>query len=449
MAGATANVRRSSSKSNSTRRSTHLIVSPNDAGHNEHWKEKKDGDYQKDKSSHLKQSRNSSRRSGRKNRVHPAMLNTDDNGSSGRMKQRNGYKPNLTVDTSASNYNERRSPSSANSSTPTGMRGSKDLRSPGMPKSPTAEPVPIPDFITQTDANGNATTPRSATAISNARAAKVNPASPATKSDDNDSHSSSGSSKMEETCDTLVDSLRLMCCCLPSAKMEHSHSTSKKLTSKDTQESDDNAETKNSSQISRPKLLGSIHPSDTGKKCLVLDLDETLVHSSFRAVEGADFVIPVKIEDVVHFVYVAKRPGVDDFLLEMSKHYEIVIYTASLNKYADPLLDLLDIHKVIRYRLFRESCVFYEGNYVKDLSVLDRDIASTIIIDNSPNSYLFHPENAIDCSSFIDDPRDRELDQIGSFLAGIKDAKDVRGLAPQWRNWPVVNPIEEEDGKTN
>jgi len=151
-----------------------------------------------------------------------------------------------------------------------------------------------------------------------------------------------------------------------------------------------------------------------------------------------------QIEDVTHFVYVAKRPGVDEFLLEMAKHYEIVIYTASLNKYADPLLDLLDPHKVIRYRLFRESCVFYEGNYVKDLSVLDRDIASTIIIDNSPNSYLFHPENAIDCSSFIDDPKDRELDQIGSFLTGIKNAKDVRGLAPQWRDWPVVDPIEEE-----
>ena len=70
---------------------------------------------------------------------------------------------------------------------------------------------------------------------------------------------------------------------------------------------------------------------------------------------------------MVHFVYVAKRPGVDEFLTEMAKHYEIVIYTASLNKYADPLLDLLDPNRVIRCRLFRESCVYYEGNYVKDL----------------------------------------------------------------------------------
>jgi RNA polymerase II subunit A small phosphatase-like protein len=146
---------------------------------------------------------------------------------------------------------------------------------------------------------------------------------------------------------------------------------------------------------------------------------------------------------VVHFVYVAKRPGVDEFLIEMAKHYEIVIYTASLNKYADPLLDLLDPTRVIRARLFRESCVYYEGNYVKDLSLIDRDLSQAIIVDNSPSSYIFHPENAIDCSSFIDDPEDRELDQIGAFLAGIKDVKDVRGYCSKWKEWPNVD-FEEE-----
>jgi carboxy-terminal domain RNA polymerase II polypeptide A small phosphatase len=145
----------------------------------------------------------------------------------------------------------------------------------------------------------------------------------------------------------------------------------------------------------------------------------------------------------VHFVYVMKRPGVDNFLLEMSKFYEIIIYTASLNKYADPLLDLLDTHKVVRSRLFRESCVYYEGSYVKDLSIINRDLSQTIIVDNSPNSYIFHPENAIDCSSFIDDPNDRELDQIGACLVGIQGVKDVRNICTLWRDWPNVE-IDEE-----
>lgn len=144
-------------------------------------------------------------------------------------------------------------------------------------------------------------------------------------------------------------------------------------------------------------------------------------------------------------MYVLKRPGVDEFLIEMSKHYEIILYTASLNKYADPLLDLLDPHKTIRTRLFRESCVYYEGNYVKDLSLLDRDLSKTIIVDNSPASYIFHPENAIDCSSFIDDPADLELKQIASFLKGVKDVNDVRAVCRMWKEWPASKYESRED----
>lgn len=38
--------------------------------------------------------------------------------------------------------------------------------------------------------------------------------------------------------------------------------------------------------------------------------------------------------------------------------------------------------------------------------MLGRDLASTIIIDNSPHSYIFHPENAVAISTFIDEPED-------------------------------------------
>jgi hypothetical protein len=80
-------------------------------------------------------------------------------------------------------------------------------------------------------------------------------------------------------------------------------------------------------------ILPPVAAQDKGKLCLVLDLDETLVHSSFRAVPNPDYIIPVKIEDVVHQVYVCKRPGVDEFMRRVGERYEIIIYTASLNKY--------------------------------------------------------------------------------------------------------------------
>lgn len=64
-------------------------------------------------------------------------------------------------------------------------------------------------------------------------------------------------------------------------------------------------------------------------------------------------------------------------------------------QYADPVADLLDQWGVFRARLFRESCVFHRGNYVKDLSRLGRELSKVIIVDNSPASYIFHPENAV------------------------------------------------------
>ena len=75
-----------------------------------------------------------------------------------------------------------------------------------------------------------------------------------------------------------------------------------------------------------------------------------------QPISNADFIIPVEIEDHVHQVYVLKRPEVDQFMKEMGELYEVVVFTASLAKYADPVLDLLDKHKVVRWRMFRERC---------------------------------------------------------------------------------------------
>mmetsp|Transcript_30488 Transcript_30488/g.57706 ORF Transcript_30488/g.57706 Transcript_30488/m.57706 type:complete len:465 (+) Transcript_30488:279-1673(+) len=405
--------------------------------------------------------------------------------------------------------------------TPPGVRGHADLRSPGVRKTPlnadlanrdgrrNADPAAsadeddddddprpspaaavVPDFITQTDKYGNAATPRTAEAVGAAR--RMHPSGPKPQlrvdgesgalvqdgGNGNGERDPAANGEVDDPCDTLLDSFRMMCCCLlpedangnsvqgvsangagtakvgdsnqdssgtQSAGNSNSNSTPSHPIGYSTRGHDapllleEHSALRNGNDPYRFKLLPELHRDDRGKKCLVLDLDETLVHSSFRAVPGADFVIPVQIEDVVHFVYVAKRPGVDQFLLEMAKHYEIVVYTASLNKYADVLLDLLDPQRVIRTRLFRESCVFYEGNYVKDLSLLNRDLSQCIIIDNSPASYLFHPENAIDCTSFIDDVSDRELDHIGKFLVGVTDVADLRGTVNLWRHWPNVD----------
>ncbi|KAF8342195.1 HAD-like domain-containing protein [Cantharellus anzutake] len=179
--------------------------------------------------------------------------------------------------------------------------------------------------------------------------------------------------------------------------------------------------------VPRP-LLPPRLPEHKGRKCLVLDLDETLLHSSFKMIPQCDYVVPVEIEWQWHNVYVIKRPGVDAFLQKMGELFEIVVFTASLSKYADPVLDKLDVHKVVTHRLFRESCYNHRGNYVKDLSQLGRPIAETIILDNSPASYIFHPNNAVPVSSWFNDPHDTELTDLCPFLTDLRVVDDVRGV---------------------
>lgn len=174
-------------------------------------------------------------------------------------------------------------------------------------------------------------------------------------------------------------------------------------------------------------LLPPQDESTKDKKCLILDLDETLVHSSFKYLRSADFVLPVEIDDQIHNVYVIKRPGVEEFLERVGKIFEVVVFTASVSRYGDPLLDILDTDKVIHHRLFREACYNYEGNYIKNLSQIGRPLSEIIILDNSPASYIFHPQHAIPISSWFSDTHDNELLDIIPLLEdlSVKTSLDV------------------------
>lgn len=121
-------------------------------------------------------------------------------------------------------------------------------------------------------------------------------------------------------------------------------------------------------------------------------LAETLVHSTLEPCDDADFTFPVNFNLQEHTVYVRCRPHLRDFMERVSSLFEIIIFTASQSIYAEQLLNVLDPkRRIFRHRVFRESCVFVDGNYLKDLSVLGRDLAHVIIIDNSPQVFFRVP----------------------------------------------------------
>ena len=93
----------------------------------------------------------------------------------------------------------------------------------------------------------------------------------------------------------------------------------------------------------------------------------------------------------------------------MEKHYEIVVFTAGLKDYADWILNDLDRSGFIKYRLYRDSCRFRQGAYLKDLSILGRDLSKTIIIDNIADNYILHQDNGINIVSWFENPHDKEL----------------------------------------
>jgi carboxy-terminal domain RNA polymerase II polypeptide A small phosphatase len=176
-------------------------------------------------------------------------------------------------------------------------------------------------------------------------------------------------------------------------------------------------------------LLQVVKPEMSDKVCLVLDLDETLVHSSFTPIDGADFEIPLNMQGETHTVFVKKRPGVDHFLAVVAEWFEVVVFTASLALYANPVMDLLDPNRVVHERLYREHCVLIGGCYVKDIAKLGRDLKRTLIIDNSPLSYALQPENSIPIEGFFTDEADRELERVLGLLEKAKTLADVRKFA--------------------
>eukprot|EP01013_Petalomonas_cantuscygni_P044622 TRINITY_DN924_c0_g1_i1.p1 TRINITY_DN924_c0_g1~~TRINITY_DN924_c0_g1_i1.p1 ORF type:complete len:439 (-),score=58.84 TRINITY_DN924_c0_g1_i1:968-2284(-) len=164
----------------------------------------------------------------------------------------------------------------------------------------------------------------------------------------------------------------------------------------------------------------------TGRPLLVLDLDETLVHSSFRPVTVPDIVLPVELHGTQYHVYVKKRPYVHEFLEAVAQRWEVCVFTASVSQYADPLLDKLDpTGTLIQHRLFRQHCAFVNGLYVKDLDRMNRPLERVVILDNSPTAYLFHPNNALPILSWFDNMDDTELRYVLPALEELSRAPNI------------------------
>ena len=169
----------------------------------------------------------------------------------------------------------------------------------------------------------------------------------------------------------------------------------------------------------KPPFLGP--PSNPNKIfTLVVDLDETLVH--YVEEENRAFV--------------QVRPYAEYFLTEMGKYFEIVIFTAAAEDYADIVLSELDKNNAIDYKLYRKHTEQINGVFIKDLSKLGRDINKVVIVDNNKDNFSLQPENGLHICSFLGDQSDDELYLLSEDLMKI-----VNGNKNDLR--PAVKEIDE------
>ncbi|KAH8375630.1 hypothetical protein KR200_001609 [Drosophila serrata] len=157
---------------------------------------------------------------------------------------------------------------------------------------------------------------------------------------------------------------------------------------------------------------------------LVLEIKDLLVHPDWTYETGWRF---------------KKRPGVDLFLEECAKHFEIVVYTAEQGTTVFPILEALDPKGYIMYRLVRDSTHFVEGHHVKNLDNLNRDLKRVVVVDWDRNATKLHPSNCFAIPRWAGNDDDTTLFDLVAFLRvlstnGVDDVREVLQYYGQFKD---------------
>jgi CTD small phosphatase-like protein 2 len=171
--------------------------------------------------------------------------------------------------------------------------------------------------------------------------------------------------------------------------------------------------------------------SETCKKTIIFDLDETLIH----CVDDIETDTPDTILNVtfpngeIVEAGINIRPGAIECLKEINKNFQVVVFTASHKFYADVVLDHLDpTGELIQYRLYRDSCYqTADGVYVKDLRIIkNRTLKDVVIVDNAVYSFGFQLDNGIPIIPFYNNPEDEELLHLVNYINCLAYFDDIR-----------------------
>ena len=141
------------------------------------------------------------------------------------------------------------------------------------------------------------------------------------------------------------------------------------------------------------------------KFCLVIDLDETLIHNIILPFGNYFFV----------------RPGVFELMEKIRDNYEIIIFTAGKKNYAYNIIDKIDYKNYVDYILYKKHIIYEEGNSVKKLDLIGRDLNKIIYVDNLEKNAKYNKKNLYLIPSWYNNIFDNELFKLKDKLIKIAE----------------------------
>eukprot|EP00331_Platyophrya_macrostoma_P013502 CAMPEP_0176409566 /NCGR_PEP_ID=MMETSP0127-20121128/2570_1 /TAXON_ID=938130 /ORGANISM="Platyophrya macrostoma, Strain WH" /LENGTH=176 /DNA_ID=CAMNT_0017788961 /DNA_START=35 /DNA_END=562 /DNA_ORIENTATION=+ len=171
--------------------------------------------------------------------------------------------------------------------------------------------------------------------------------------------------------------------------------------------------------------------TEKSQKYLMLDLDETLICSSptFTTLPKINVYIREGLKVIRSFPNVVMRPGLIEFLNTLEPYYNLNIFTASEEEYAEAILNRLGIRHYFRKVYSRDSCILMNGHNYKDLSTLPHPAKDTILIDDMVHHLTNQSDQVLIVAPFTGNSWDKELLKLAPFLVELSKVSDIRPIS--------------------
>ena len=137
------------------------------------------------------------------------------------------------------------------------------------------------------------------------------------------------------------------------------------------------------------------------------------------------------------------RNGLFSFLSTIKPFFELILFSIDSQDVSYPIINMIENDKkYFDYKFYKDHCVLYKNNLIKDLTLIGRDLSKIIIVDNNETCFELNKENGIKISSFYGDNNDNKLFELKNILKEIyfKNYNDVRLALKEFHN-DIINKV--------